>query len=114
MPKPLHVCAEPGCSELCAGTYCAQHERPTKRVRGVDVRPGSTARGYDYKWQKTRAAFLKAYPWCMWPGCTRKATDVDHITPRAQGGGDDWENLQALCHEHHSVKTARHDRKRQG
>lgn len=35
--------------------------------------------------------------------CTAKATDVDHIV-----AGDDHslENLQSLCHYHHSVKTA--------
>jgi len=110
MPRPLHVCAEPGCSELCAGTYCEQHTRT--KTRAPDKRGGSTARGYGYKWQQTRAKFLKLRPWCEWPGCTRKATDVDHITPRSQGGEDDWENLQALCHEHHSRKTARHDSKR--
>lgn len=106
--RPLHVCAEPGCAELTTGAYCEKHART--KAHAPDERGGSTARGYGYAWQQKRAKFLKAYPWCMWPGCTRKATDVDHIIPRAQGGGDDWENLQALCHAHHSVKTGRHDR----
>jgi 5-methylcytosine-specific restriction protein A len=113
MPRPLHVCAEPGCSELCAGTYCEQHARP-KTPRARDTRGSSTARGYGYQWQQTRAAFLKAYPWCMAAGCTKPATDVDHVTALAKGGTSDWDNLQALCHEHHSRKTARHDSKRAG
>jgi len=111
--KPLHGCAEPGCPELTRGAYCARHVRERQRPRRPDMRGGSTARGYGYKWQQTRARFLKRYPWCMWPGCTKPATDVDHILPRAQGGADDWDNLQALCHAHHNAKTAR-DGSRQG
>lgn len=110
MPKPLHVCAEPGCAELCAGTYCEQHARP-ERKRAPDNRAGSTARGYGYEWQKIRAAFLKAYPWCMAAGCTKPATDVDHVKPLAKGGTSDWENLASYCHSHHSKKTARYDKR---
>ena len=111
MPKPLHVCAEPGCAELCRGTYCEQHAKPS-RVRAPDTRASANARGYDYEWQKTRAAFLKAYPYCMWPGCTKAATDVDHVKPLAKGGTSDWDNLASYCHSHHSKKTARLDRGR--
>lgn len=45
---------------------------------------------------------------CRWhehsTTCGRAATDVDHITP-----GDDhrYENLQALCSEHHAIKSSR-------
>ena len=113
MPGALHVCAEPGCAELTAGTYCEQHAKPS-RARAPDTRPSPTARGYGYDWQKTRAKFLKAYPWCMWPGCTKPATEVDHVTALAQGGASDWDNLQSLCKQHHSMKTARYDSKRAG
>ena len=30
-------------------------------------------------------------------GATAGAVHVDHIVPRTQGGGDDWNNCQALC-----------------
>jgi len=106
MLKPLHVCAEPECAELCAGTYCVQHTRAERYVqREPDTRPTANARGYDYQWQQTREAFLRRYPWCMAEGCGERATVADHIIPRAQGGTSDWENLQALCKAHHDRKT---------
>lgn len=55
-----------------------------------------------------RLAFLGANPLCV--ACTKEgrtepATEVDHITPLANGGPDVWANLQGLCKEHHRVKT---------
>ena len=39
------------------------------------------------------------------PGCTAKATDVDHIVRIADGGDVlDLDNVRALCHEHHKQK----------
>jgi len=32
---------------------------------------------------------------------------VDHITPRAEGGGEGAENLQSLCARCHAAKTGR-------
>jgi len=33
------------------------------------------------------------------PGiCTATATEVDHIRPRAVGGGDELDNLRSVCH----------------
>jgi len=38
--------------------------------------------------------------------CGEKATVVDHIRNRAEGGGDlDATNLQSLCRKHHHEKT---------
>ena len=39
--------------------------------------------------------------------CGELATNVDHIIPRRDGGADESNNFQALCHSHHSQKTAR-------
>jgi 5-methylcytosine-specific restriction protein A len=33
------------------------------------------------------------------------AREVDHITPKAEGGNDDEANLQALCSPCHAAKT---------
>lgn len=107
--KPLHVCAEPGCPELCQGAYCEKHAKPSK-VRAPDTRASANARGYDYQWRKVRAGFLKAHPWCMADGCGELASEVDHIVPLAQWGTSEWANLQALCKHHHSRKTASEER----
>lgn len=59
-----------------------------------------------------RAMFLAGHPVCcdpfgLHPERVVAATDVDHVVPRRQGGGDVAENLQALCHGCHSHKTRR-------
>ena len=46
--------------------------------------------------------------------CRRPASDIDHVQPHRGNwhlflGGVNYENLQGLCHEHHSMKTARED-----
>lgn len=38
------------------------------------------------------------------------ATEVDHITPLAQGGAESDENLQSICLPCHQAKTARESR----
>lgn len=40
---------------------------------------------------------------CHQPG----ATEVDHITPRSQGGTHNYSNLAAICTPCHRTKTAR-------
>jgi 5-methylcytosine-specific restriction protein A len=40
--------------------------------------------------------------------CRRNAsTAVDHIVPKAQGGQDTDDNLQGICGDCHSEKTAK-------
>jgi len=70
-------------------------------------RGSSTQQGYGAGWRRLRAAKLAANPYCQHTDCHELATDVDHIRPRSKGGTDDWDNLQPLCHSHHSAKTAR-------
>ncbi len=83
---------------------CEEHAAQS-RCRYEDARPSRHARGYGPEWDRLRRRILQQHPWCMWPGCPELATDVDHIVPKARGGTDDWDNLQALCHRHHSIKT---------
>ncbi|HBP27932.1 MAG TPA: HNH endonuclease [Advenella kashmirensis] len=85
-----------------------------------DDKRTSTQRGYGYKWQQARAAYLADHPLCVM--CRRqarvtKATVVDHIKPHkladARESGNQkqiekaehlfWsqENWQALCKRHH-------------
>jgi 5-methylcytosine-specific restriction protein A len=58
--------------------------------------------------------FLRANPICVDPykdheGEVVAATEVDHITPKREGGKDRWDNLQSLCKACHSKKTAIED-----
>ena len=39
--------------------------------------------------------------WCQVPGCSHRATDAHHVLFRSRGGGDELENLAALCGFHH-------------
>ena len=68
-------------------------------------------RGYGWAWEKLRLVILERDRWlcqhCIKQGRSEIATDVDHITPKYQGGGDDPDNLQSLCKSCHRAKTER-------
>lgn len=71
-------------------------------------------RGYGYAWEKLRAQVLERDNGLCTP-CLRKghitlAHQVDHITPKAHGGTDDMNNLQAICDECHRTKTSSESR----
>ncbi len=109
MPRrPMTECLEPGCHELVAAGRCAAHTRE-RRSSYDDARGNSAERGYGHRWRKLRERILNRDPLCQAAGCDRDATDVDHIVPRSRGGTDGDNNLQGLCHECHSAKTARED-----
>lgn len=62
-------------------------------------------------WQRLRAQVLAEEPLCRAcaaRGLVVRATDVDHIEDSRDDYSDDnrRENLQPLCHECHSLKTA--------
>lgn len=66
----------------------------------------SAQRGYGYRWQQARVAFLRVHPlccFCMRNGMTVAASVVDHITPH-EGNQDlfwdrsNWQSLCAPCH----------------
>lgn len=66
-------------------------------------------RGYGSTWDKLRRDVLQrdcglCVP-CKARGHVTTATQVDHITPKADGGTDDLSNLQAICRECHDAKT---------
>ena len=50
---------------------------------------------------------------CLRTGRPTPATQVDHIIPKAKGGADDDDNLQAICGPCHDAKTAREADERQ-
>ncbi len=112
--KARTICSWPGCVQLVflPGRYCDKHKelrekQISERKKSRDKWRGSAAsRGYDYQWGKFRKSYLRNHPVCA--HCGRLATEVDHIIPFK---GDkarifDENNLQPLCHECHSKKTA--------
>ncbi len=113
-------CAEPGCAALVYdGRHCQEHKREV--AKAYDDRRGSSAqRGYDSKWKKARAQFLRDNPLCAM--CQAKgrfvaARVVDHKLPfrRADGSIDrhlQWSrsNWQSLCTPCHSGTKQQQDR----
>jgi hypothetical protein len=42
---------------------------------------------------------------CVFPGCTRRHVDLDHVIPFDAGGATSAHNLAMLCRRHHRAKT---------
>lgn len=106
-----HPCGNRGCPAVVprGARFCPAHEKA--REKALDQERGSAAaRGYGARWRRLRAMFLARHPLCVdpelrHPGRVVVATDVDHITPKAQGGSDAFSNLRSLCHSCHSAIT---------
>ena len=71
-------------------------------------------RGYGSAWDKIRLIVLKRdNGLCQCSKCqggkirVTPATEVDHIIPKAKGGTDRLDNLQAINKQCHKKKTAR-------
>jgi len=102
-PRPCRV-------PTCPNLDCDQHKRERNR-QYEGSRGSATARGYDAAWRERRAAFLAAHPVCelRLPGCTERASVVDHRIPKSQGGADHPSNYQSACAPCHNRKTASED-----
>ena len=105
--RPPRRCTQTGCRETINGrlSRCPDHAIQ-------DTRASAHHRGYGSEWKRLRAICLKQNPYCV--ACAERgeltrATDLDHIIPRSQGGTDDPSNLQPTCHPCHSRKTAARD-----
>ena len=82
---------------------------PTRvsNATGRDADPRRTLKLNGSAWQKLRASVLAGEPLCRHctaRGLTVVATDLDHRD--GNPGNNDAVNLQPLCHECHSRKTA--------
>lgn len=73
------------------------------------LRPTSSEAGYDRDWKRARARHLASHPRCIVEGCTRPATDVDHILSVRERPDLRLEpsNFRSMCHAHHAQRTAR-------
>lgn len=86
-----------GCMAARARTYEAR-------------RPSARERGYDSKWDRARADFLKANSVCV--TCAAPARVVDHIIPHRGDKALFWRrsNWQPLCTRCHSSVKQRQER----
>lgn len=84
------------------GVHKVERERDNSWRSGLS----STKRGYGYKWQKARAAYLKLNPLCVYcekKGTIRLANVVDHIIDHEGDeelfwNEDNWQSLCTSCH----------------
>ena len=108
--KLRSACLTPGCGgPVVYRGRCAECVAMIKSER-----PSAARQGDNRAWQQTRAEFLSCHPRCEMNDAkafeTHRiygdvATDVDHVVPKAAGGGDDGGNLHALCHRCHARRT---------
>ena len=108
--KPKHPCSWPGCPELTDERYCQEHARLAIRNYNRNTRTRDQKRRYGNHWKRTRDAFLEEHPFCeicRSEGRIVQADTVHHILPISEGGSNEWDNLQALCHTCHSRLHAR-------
>ena len=105
-PRICSCGARVASGQMCA---CAVKRAAERKAAHDTTRPTARARGYDGEWEKLRGGYLARNPTCTHPGCTAKATDVDHVQS-VRDRPDlrlSWSNLRAYCHAHHSSRTAR-------
>jgi 5-methylcytosine-specific restriction protein A len=108
LPRP---CRYPGCGVVNdppnADGYCSTHRR--EAAWGGRAKGSAHRRGYGVAWRRLRGDVLAREPLCRAchaAGRVTVATEVDHIVPKARGGGDDQGNLQPLCAACHATKSA--------
>lgn len=109
-----NCCHTFGCPSMAlpGRLYCAEHRRQRQSARAAS--PSAKLRSkYRRRWTAYRHSYLVRHPMCQWPDCDQAASEVDHRLPISEGGKQfSLENVQALCHHHHAVKTAQDQRKK--
>ena len=91
--------------------------KPTPKPAAVadDRRGSSAARGYGYRWQQAREAYLRKHPLCKMHadlGRVVPAEVVDHIEPHRGDMGKFWDskNWQSLCKTCHDGAKQRQEK----
>ena len=112
--KPKKPCSYPGCPRLCSGRFCEEHQKEYDRQYERYGRDRETKKRYGSSWQKISKRYREQHPLCekcLEEGRFRRAELVHHIVPIREGGGNDDENLMALCNSCHSeIHAKRGDR----
>ena len=112
MPLKLKTrCRYPGCPLTTRSGFCDRHKRAGS-ARPADQRRGTPAeRGYDARWYKLRAWYIRRHPLCA--DCLEEGVvnatsiEVDHVIPVSVRPDLrlDASNLRSRCRKHHSRKT---------
>lgn len=110
MPKlPPKPCNQPRCTKYAVKDGRCEDHKKESWASSKGKTP--TERGYGHKWRKQRGRALRRdghlCQECLKNGIITKATEVDHILNKANGGTDDLDNLQSLCNPCHKEKTVR-------
>jgi 5-methylcytosine-specific restriction protein A len=75
------------------------------------VRGSRQQRGYGAAWERLRKEIIDRDEGlcqeCLRNGRVTLGTQVDHVTPKSQGGTDSPMNLELKCEPCHATKTAR-------
>jgi 5-methylcytosine-specific restriction endonuclease McrA len=75
-----------------------------RRGKVVELKREGQRNGSSRRWRAFRLWWLRHNPLCVF--CPRGATEVDHITPLIQGGGEfDPENVRSVCDGCHDRLT---------
>ncbi|AYP29032.1 HNH endonuclease [Marinobacter phage AS1] len=116
IPRP---CRTGICSAVTTNRngYCEEHQAKASGWLNQD-RGSSSQRGYGGRWKRIRVRIMRrdkalCQP-CMAEGKVMPAVAVDHIVPKAEGGTDADENLQAICKRCHKLKTEEESRRARG
>ncbi|HUG08483.1 MAG TPA: HNH endonuclease signature motif containing protein [Acidimicrobiia bacterium] len=116
MPKRACLLRGPKCDNggfaVPGGSRCPAHGGYKSNWGKYKAKHPDRAANYQSEgWRRLRDRVLREEPNCR--RCGAPSSDVDHIVPLADGGGFfDRENLQALCHPCHKVKTGVDNRRR--
>ena len=97
-------------------------KRGKSQLKRTRLKPVSAKRAKrDASYREARRQLLEEHPECVYrfDGCTRVATDADHIVPRglAPDRVDDITNLNSACrscHEYRHNRLTREERKALG
>jgi len=103
--KSQKPCAHHGCPNLVNTRYCPEHAKAEATRYNRFSRDRQRDKYYGGTWRRVRAAFLAAHPLCEVcrdEGRLTSATLVHHKVKLTDGGTNDWDNLQSLCHSHHA------------
>ena len=96
-------------------TFGPSVSRSKRQQQVADNERGTWVERYGKGWYKLRRHVIATSPLCVHclvKGRPTQAREIDHIIPVSMGGTNDLSNLQALCLDCHSRKTASESRAR--